>query len=95
MGHYHGTLKSSQLSITTFQEFIQCYRDLVHQCSASQSDTTPEHVTELADYIERMIVIVEYCTQVLESTTYHAELSLLSNMHQTLTKPRTTCILSK
>ena len=68
------------------EEFILHYRELVHQCSASQGDTSPEHAVNLADNAEQMIVIVEECTQLLESTNYHAEVSLLHNMHHSLSQ---------
>ena len=45
----------------------------------SHVDLTPDDAAALA---ERIIMVVEECTQLLESSNYHIELSLLHSMHQ-------------
>ena len=52
----------------------------------SRIDLTPDAAAALADRVERMIMVVEECTQLLESSNYHTELSLLHSMHRSLSQ---------
>ena len=66
--------------------FIQEYRNLLSHCSVNHTDLTPDDAAALADRVERMIMVVEECTQLLQSSNYHMELSLLHSMHRNLSQ---------
>ena len=67
------------------EEFLRQYRTLLSQAQAARyTDEALDNAAAIADRIERMIVVVEECAQLLESTVYHTELSLLHTMRYNL-----------
>ena len=69
------------------EEFLRQYRTLLSQAHAARyTDEALDNAAAVADRIERMIVVVEECAQLLESTVYHTELSLLHTMRYNLSQ---------
>ena len=69
------------------EEFLRQYRSLLSQAHAARYTDEPlDNAAAVADHIERTIVVVEEYAQLLESTIYHTELSLLHTMRYNLSQ---------